>query len=279
MDRFVKLFIVAAALLTACGHVHGPDAHTHDDEGIEMEGQAFTVFSRHIELFAEAGPWEAEKPTTINGHFTLIENGHYALAGADIRLLLTAEGKTLQEVHGEQRIPGIYEFSLDPVSPMVADLVFLVSGPVTDTLFVDHFHLGVEHAHSHDAPVTDAVTYTKEQAWKGNFRVETVDRKPFSQVIATSGEMLAMPGEKQNIIAKSDGIILFTSRNLVQGSSVKKGDLLFTLSGKGLANNNVAVQFNEAKTRYHLSKSNYERQKALYAEQVVSKKQLSLIHI
>ncbi len=277
MNRFVRLFLLATVTVVACNHVNSPDTdtHAHDEEVPELEGQDFTIYSQHLELFAEASPWEEGKPVEINGHFTLIENGHHPLAKTDIRLLVTVEGETLQEVQGEQRIPGIYSFILEPVSPMVARLVFAVSGPVNDTLYQDHFHLGVEHAHSTGAMISDAITFTKEQAWKVRFRVKAVTRMPFSDVIATSGEMLAMPGEKQNIIAKSDGIILFTSRNLVQGSSVNRGDLLFTLSGKGLANNNVAVQFNEAKTRYQLSKSNYERQKALYAERVVSQKQFN----
>jgi len=59
---------------------------------------------------------------------------------------------------------------------------------------------------------------------------------------------------------------------MVQGSSVKKGDKLFILSGEGLADNNVSVRFNETRARYQLSKTNYERQRILFGEKIVSEK-------
>ena len=129
MNRFVKLFILATAILVACNPLHDPDSHIHDEAESDLEGQAFTIHSQQLELFAEAGPWQEGKPIVILGHFTLVENGHHPLAEADIRLLLTTEGEVIQEVPGKQRIPGIFGFSLDPVSPMVADLVFIVANP------------------------------------------------------------------------------------------------------------------------------------------------------
>jgi RND family efflux transporter MFP subunit len=54
---------------------------------------------------------------------------------------------------------------------------------------------------------------------------------------------------------------------------VNKGEELFTLSGKGLADNNILVKFNEAKTNFQISKSNYLRHQTLLNEKIISQRQ------
>ena len=74
------------------------------------------------------------------------------------------------------------------------------------------------------------IIFLKERAWQSRFMVKEMVAEPFRAVIATSGEIVAMPGEKKNVTASGQGIVRFADTRLVQGSPVNKGQLLFTLS-------------------------------------------------
>ena len=137
-------------------------------------------------------------------------------------------------------------------------------------------------SHSHDTvdqsqepDETGLITFTSEQARYSKISLQLVEPGNFSMVITTSGEFLAMPGAKQNVVARSPGIILFTTKNLVQGKVVEKGEVLFTLTGKGLADNNILVRYNEAKVNFYKSRESYIRHKSLLAENIISKKQFT----
>jgi RND family efflux transporter MFP subunit len=103
--------------------------------------------------------------------------------------------------------------------------------------------------------------------------VDQIQQVQFADVIPTSGEILAVPGEKQNIAAGGNGILLFSKRNLVQGSQVTKGQLLFTLNSETMIENNVKLQYQESLNLYEKSRSEYERHKILYAQGVISERQ------
>jgi RND family efflux transporter MFP subunit len=117
------------------------------------------------------------------------------------------------------------------------------------------------------------ISYSKEQAWSADFMVQQVISQPFSSVIPVSGEMLPVPGEKQHVVARSNGIVLFASKNLIPGSRVAKDQLLFTLSGQDLASDNITVQYAEARNRFQQGKSELERHSRLHAEKIISDKQ------
>lgn len=279
MKNLLISLVLLAFISAGCHEQNNTDAHIHEAdvhaEG-EHESPVFTVFSDQLELFVEIDHIEVGEEATLNAHFTKISSSHKPLNGAKIRVQVYSGDDLLQDVEASPDIPGIYKFYLEPLQYAEGSMVFLVDGPdLIDTVKIRHFHPVDAHGHGHvhAGSASGEITFTKEQAWSTEFKVEPVVLTNFADVITTSGELMAMPGEKQNISARSQGVILFSSRDLVQGSMVKKGELLFTLSGKGLAINNISVTFNEAKTRYLLSKSNYERQKRLYIDQVVSEKQ------
>lgn len=269
------------ALLVAC-HVHDPaDPHVHDPEGtppVDHPAVPHTLYTDSLELFVEIEELMAGRESALLAHFTILGPAYSPLENAVVSLLVNPWQEPVRVIEGKAVRPGIYEFLFKPQQEASVDFEFVVqAGSFADTLELHHIHIGgsgqESHTHDQEAPAVGAINFTKEQAWAADFNVEAVHEGLFSSVITTSGEMTAMPGEKQNISARSEGLILFTTRDLVQGSKVNKGDLLFTISGEGLADNNVAVKFNESKTKYLLSKSHYDRQRKLYDQRIVSERQ------
>lgn len=279
MNRLLISISLLIFLSTSC-HVHDPSdgqLHGADDQIPDVHAsQEFTVYSDRLELFIEIDELKAGEESGMHAHFTTLKEVYGPLENARISMQAKLGSEIINQVDANPSIPGIYELKFTPEKQGVLDLYFLINAPgLNDTVVLHHVHVAGKEPghHHHEEAELGEITFTKEQAWKSRFRVEQVQQKSFNNVITASGEMTAMPGEKQNISARTEGLILFTSRDLVQGSKVTKGDLLFTISGRGMADNNVAVKFNDAKTQYLLSKSNFERQKKLYEQQVVSERQ------
>ncbi|HRS45160.1 MAG TPA: efflux RND transporter periplasmic adaptor subunit, partial [Tenuifilum sp.] len=72
------------------------------------------------------------------------------------------------------------------------------------------------------------------------------------------------------LVAGISGVVSYTEKSVLPGMQVRKSEVLLSLISKGMADDNFALRYAEAKSRYELAKSAYERQKALAAEQVIS---------
>jgi len=73
----------------------------------------------------------------------------------------------------------------------------------------------------------------------------------------------------QSYQAQSGGFIHFVN-NLVPGSAVKKGDVLFEIQGGILTDENYDLKFHEIKLEYEKNKMNYERASELIKDRIVS---------
>ena len=75
------------------------------------------------------------------------------------------------------------------------------------------------------------------------------------------------------ITAKSGGVVLFTSDNLLEGKEVKAGIHCLHFR-QGLADNNITVKYAEAKSNFERPKPDYERAKNLRQTKLCRKKDL-----
>ncbi|MCK4698792.1 MAG: efflux RND transporter periplasmic adaptor subunit, partial [Bacteroidales bacterium] len=66
------------------------------------------------------------------------------------------------------------------------------------------------------------------------------------------------------------GFIHFVNNNLVLGSAVKKGDVLFEIWGGILTDENYDLKFHEIKLEYEKNKMNYERASELIKDRIIS---------
>ena len=74
----------------------------------------------------------------------------------------------------------------------------------------------------------------KAQAAKTTFEVREIQPASFNQVVKTTGQVLAAPGDEAVIVATSNGVVSFSSNKLTEGTKVQKGQSLFQISSKDI---------------------------------------------
>jgi RND family efflux transporter MFP subunit len=119
---------------------------------------------------------------------------------------------------------------------------------------------------------TSGISFTKEQQAKIEFAVEQPGIEFFGQVIKTVGRIESSQADETILPAKTSGIVRF-AENIAEGQAVSAGRKLFTISGSGMAENNVNVQFMEAQTNYRKAEANYRRAQELLKDKIVSGKE------
>ncbi len=282
MTKAIKALIIVMLFITGCNHEAG---HNHGDDGNgtasnqidHIDQESVTLYTENLELFTEFDPLVVGETSSFIIHLTQLNNNYSPLADADVVLSLEIDGKKKQKSVSQAGIPGIYHVE---VSPQLAGdgkiSIEIIKGEFSDQFVLDHVHVfgkqGDVHSHGQQAS-SGQIFYSKEQAWTTEFNVEPIMLQSFSKVIKASGEIMAMPGEKQNVISKNDGIVMFSVRNLVQGSPVNKGDLLFVISGKGFTDDNISVKYHEARLQFEKSRNQYQRHQKLVEEKIVSESQ------
>jgi len=272
------VLLVIAALVFACSSRHkslqAADNPKHADEASQ-----FTLFSEHLEFFIEHEPLEAGKESAFLVHVTNlntykpVETGHISIS---------IDGVSVTS--GQPRHQGIFEVPFLPKKAGAFHATYTCQSEELDESTEGHVHIFQDHedlhseeesagGHSHGSEAEGEISFLKEQAWNSDFMVSELREEAFYSVIPTSGEILAMPGEKKNVAANGKGMVLFASRNLVQGSPVRQGEHLFTISSESMLENNIELQYQEYLNSFEKSRSEYLRHKKLYARGAISERQ------
>ena len=147
--------------------------------------------------------------------------------------------------------------------------IFLISIVATIYLF------GCNHAakqnqnhseadHIHEQKVED------HQHGEAEIQTLTLKKQEFRDILKTTGIIIPSRENVQNYQAQSGGFIHFVKNNLVLGSAVKKGDVLFEIRGGILTEENYDLKFHEIKLEYEKNKMNYERASELIKDRIVS---------
>lgn len=139
----------------------------------------------------------------------------------------------------------------------------------------DHEHeTAEEHAgHSHEsgeAKHSDEIIFPKAQAAKTTFEVREIQPASFNQVVKTTGQVLAAPGDEAVIVATSNGVVSFSSNKLTEGTKVQKGQSLFQISSKDIAEGDY---YTKVKATYEAAKASYDRAEALVKDKIISQKE------
>ena len=139
----------------------------------------------------------------------------------------------------------------------------------------DHEHeTAEEHAgHNHESKATkhsDEIIFPKAQAAKTTFEVWEIQPASFNQVVKTTGQVLAAPGDEAVIVATSNGVVSFSSNKLTEGTKVQKGQSLFQISSKDIAEGDY---YTKVKATYEAAKASYDRAEALVKDKIISQKE------
>ena len=139
----------------------------------------------------------------------------------------------------------------------------------------DHEHeTAEEHAgHNHESKATkhsDEIIFPKAQAAKTTFEVREIQPASFNQEVKTTGQVLAAPGDEAVIVATSNGVVSFSSNKLKEGTKVQKGQSLFQISSKDIAEGDY---YTKVKATYEAAKASYDRAEALVKDKIISQKE------
>jgi RND family efflux transporter MFP subunit len=269
MNKIGIAMITIVAFINGCGNVSKNAVEPGDHE----EAIQFTLFTGEFEFYIEHEPLEPGEESEFLIHVTHLDTYQPLLAGTLVVKMGRVEVRS-----GHPDRPGIFVVSLTPDDAGEVDVLYtLQSGEIMSEVShpaevhpTDTGHTDVEHQEETE---TGEVIFLKEMAWKNDFMVKPVLTQPFSSVLRASGEILAVPGEKNNVAATSSGMIVFADRNLVQGSRVSKGHHLFTITASAVGSNNFGLLYQEYLNNLNKSRSEYTRHKKLYESHVIPERQ------
>jgi RND family efflux transporter MFP subunit len=273
-----KLIVVIPflALAMACNK---PSYQEDDTDQHADEGSQYTLFSEQLEFFIEHGPLVLGEESEFLVHLTWLDSYKPCSTGT-VNILIDG----ISVLSGPPATPGIFIVPFRPEKEGTFHAEFQYKNEELGEKVEEYIHIVKDqealHASeseaggdSHGVSTVGEIEFLKERAWRSRFMVKEILPEPFRAAIVTSGEIVSMPGEKKYVTASGQGIIRFADSHLVQGSPVKKGQLLFTLSSENLIEDNVKLRFEEAKNRLDKSRSQYERHQVLYEQEAVSQRQ------
>ncbi len=271
----MKIYLVAVCVtaITGCApqqSTQTQDAHVHN------EPLQITAYSDNFEVFAEAKPFVVGRSSDILAHFTHLEDFKPLEGGEVTASLVVGEDGIRQSVKTPSKA-GIYSFALTPTKAGQGAVIFEIGGEkiIAANIIVYTDTHDAEHAAA-DAIATSSngALYTKEQSWKVDFATELSRTERTGAMIDAVGKVSAEPSAKQSVAAKSRGVAYLTKHNLVVGTYVRKGEKLAAVVSSALADDNMSVKFKEAEANYNFTKSEYERNKSLIGDKIVSETEL-----
>ncbi|WP_232826752.1 efflux RND transporter periplasmic adaptor subunit [Cognataquiflexum aquatile] len=273
MKKANTLLAWLLVLAFSCNEAHD---HSHDEEE-SIPPVALTSYSDKIELFVDFPYLIAGKPTTMMVHLTSLGEKFQPIQDGKIKATLTVKGKSILAEVNSQASTGIYEVEITPESTGAGKLTFDVqSGQGSEQFVFENIEVFpdlVAVVRSQKGSETgEEITYLKPQAWNIEFANEPVQTMPFREILKTSGQVVAAPGDETVITANSSGAVLFSSNKTVIGSKLNVGDLLFTISGGNLSQGNTEVYYKETKAKYELAKAEFERASILVQDKIISEK-------
>lgn len=256
------------------GHAHDTDTHHHGAYEA-LEPLAYTIYTKKTELFVEFKPLVVGETSKFAAHFTILGEKFLPLDNGTVNVSWVSEKNTDQNKANEPSTPGIFRLGLTPETAGMGKLTFHIqANNFTDTVIIEQIAVYSNPAEAAKVKAKDEIgeeiTYLKEQAWQVEFAHAQIKKKHFTEVIKTTGEILPAQGDEVILTAKNSGIITFRNKKKMSGSAVAAGENLFTISGKGLIENNLDAKYHTAKTNFEKAQTDLERAKELVKDNIIS---------
>lgn len=218
------------------GHGHG-----HDEGG--LPGSTVTHFARsaqddtETELFVEFGPLIVGEETPFAAHFTDCGELWTAVDSGQLVVELGGEGQGSETFSVEgPSVPGIFRPVAKPQGAGQRRLRFVLArgtrlhvhdlGEVT--VFPDKATAEKALAAKADEPVDDgAISFLKEQAWKLDFSLSQVKKRPLPETLRVFGTLSPPSGGEARVSAPASGTLVAPKGGLKPiGSRVERGETL-----------------------------------------------------
>lgn len=145
----------------------------------------------------------------------------------------------------------------------------------------NHDHTGeTDHNHLHpgdekkDSAHEDEIHFTREQADLAELTTERITPGIFRHVIKTSGRILASQGDEVVVAATANGIVSFADPSITDGTPVKAGQPIVTISARKLPEGDPNTK---VRIEYETALKEYQRAESLVKDRIVSAKDFEQI--
>jgi RND family efflux transporter MFP subunit len=217
----------------------------------------------------------------VLSHFSKLP-GFKALENERITVRLNVGGQEVSQALEKPTRKGIYSFDLVAETAGKGNLKFEITREhQTFEVIVPDITVFPSHEAAHEASeeneavsTTNTTVFTKEQSWKVDFATALPQREPFGQVIRTTAQVQSSQGDEIIVGAKMNGMVSVSGNAVLEGKEVSKGQVLFSISGSQMADNNSSVRYAEAKNNLEKATADYQRSRELAEDQIVSQKNL-----
>ena len=274
----ITIVILITMLAGGCGHNY--DRATNTGNNAHDETLLLFAYDANFEVFAKAAPLIVRQTGDILVHISMLEN-FKPLAEGSVTISLIVGADNIRQTLEEPTRPGIYQFSLQPMTAGTGRLIFDINtSKGVSHIVISNITVYTNENDSHKAAAdaaissTNSVIFTKEQSWKVDFATDNARCEPFGQIIRTMAQIQPAQGDERIIIAKTGGVALFSNENVMEGKAVGAGQALFSIDASSMADNNLAVRFAEAESEYNRAKTEYERKTELAKENTISQRDL-----
>ena len=256
-------------------------AESHEGEEAHEEVKfQYTAYSTDFEVFAEADAFVVGETANVLSHFSKLPD-FKALESGSMTIRLMVNGKEVSQTLDKPTRKGIYSFDIKAETAGTGTLKFEITNEtgsfevlVPEVIVFAEHHEAHETAEKEVVSQTNTTVFTKEQSWKVDFATDFSRNVPFGQIIKTTAQVQSSQGDEIIVSAKTNGIVMITGNAVLEGKDVSKGQVLFSISGSEMADNNSSVRYAEAKNNLEKAKADYERSIELAKDKIVSAKDL-----
>ncbi len=274
-----KMFFGALLVIVFASCQNGKEATDSHDTHEKVKFQ-YTAYSNDFEVFAEADAFVVGEKANVLSHFSKLPD-FKALESGSMTIRLMVNGKEVNQTLDMPTRKGIYSFDIQPETAGTGTLKFEITNETGSfEVLVSEVNVFASDKEALEAsgkvviPRTNTTVFTKEQSWKVDFATDFPRNEPFGQIIKTTARVQSSPGDEIIVSAKTNGIVMITGNAVLEGIDVSKGQVLFSISGSELADNNISVRYAEAKNNLEKAKADYERSTELAKDKIVSAKDL-----
>lgn len=125
------------------------------------------------------------------------------------------------------------------------------------------------HEESADKANPDEIILSTESAAAAGVKTETVIPGKFRGILETSGRIMPAPEDRRTIVANVPGIVSF-STPLTEGSRIREGSAMFTISSRNLQDGDPVER---ARIAYETARKEFERASRLVQDNIVSRQE------
>jgi RND family efflux transporter MFP subunit len=192
---------------------------------------------------------------------------------------LTGNAGSQTIVSTKPEVPGIFRLRVTPEKAGIYKLVFDIKTPAfTDKITLENVEVFPDGKTAIEKqPVAEGggsdISYLKEQAWKVEFANAPAKVQPFSEVVRTSGQILAAPGDEAVLTAQISGIVSFSGKNMVPGNNIGAGAVLFSVKNNEVVQSNLGAAVQQAEQDLATAKAQFDRASELVKDKIISQKE------